>query len=186
MTVGVTLARIEQWLTAHAPGTLATLNPPATLDALDQAESVIGTRLLPDLKRVYLWHNGAGCLTRPFWLIPDYSLMELARVTAQWQLWQEITADDPDQPYRRWVPIATAFTGDFIAIDHGRDAAGTACPVYKDDGPNRDRSWPSIAAVLDELLHALEAGQPARGWRARVNVDGMLEWEASQQPAGGN
>jgi cell wall assembly regulator SMI1 len=178
MNPATTLERIEEWLAANAPRTHSFLNPPATPADLRQAEVLFGWSLLPELTQLYLWHNGAGRSARPFYLLPEYSLLNLADAVTAWQTWQQIMADDPDNPHRHWFPLATAFTGDFVIVDHATDTRGSVFPVLLGDGARPDKSRPSLAGVLTDLLHAMQTGEPIHGWRVTVSRDGTFDWAA--------
>lgn len=53
------LQRIEQWLSQHAAKIKQdSLNPPATLQQLNELEQLIKQSLPEDFKALYLWHNG--------------------------------------------------------------------------------------------------------------------------------
>jgi hypothetical protein len=92
-------------------------------------------------------------------------------------MWRDTTADEPDSPYVRWFPIADAFTGDYMAVDHGDDVAGSVVPVLIGDRARRDQAWPSMGALADELLDCLENGQPMRYRDWYVSDNGALEWQ---------
>jgi cell wall assembly regulator SMI1 len=178
MTVTATLARIEQWLETHAPVTRGYLNPPATEADLDQAEAVTGLHLLPAVRQLYLWHNGSGGPARPVWLAPDFSFMSLADALQHWTMWRDITAGEPDSPYLQWFPIADAFTGDYLAVDHHADLAGSVVPILMGDRARRDQAWPSLEALAENLLGCLENSQPLRYREWLVTDQGELAWES--------
>ena len=52
--------RLEAWLAAHAPASSARLNPPASPDAIDDAQRQMAIALPTDLVSSLLRHNGAS------------------------------------------------------------------------------------------------------------------------------
>ncbi|GAB3157892.1 hypothetical protein [Microbispora hainanensis] len=51
--------RIDAWLAAHAPVTLAMLNPSATPEAVESAQQVLGMRFPDELTESLKCHDGA-------------------------------------------------------------------------------------------------------------------------------
>jgi hypothetical protein len=51
-------------------------------------------------------------------------------------------------------------------------------PVLLGDGARPDKSRPSLAGVLTDLLHAMQTGEPIHGWRVTVGHDGTFDWTA--------
>jgi cell wall assembly regulator SMI1 len=176
MTITATLTRIEQWLETQAPATRGYLNPPATDAELDQAEVRTGLRLLPAVRQLYRWHNGGGNAARPVWIVPDFSFMSLAEALHHWTMWRDITAAEQDSPYLHWFPIADAFTGDYLAVEHHPDLSGSVVPILMGDRARHDQEWPSLEALAEELLDSLENSRPMgyRDWF--VTDQGELAW----------
>lgn len=94
---------------------------------------------------------------------------------------------------KEFVPIAASGTGDYLFVD-GRPGPESGCvrEWCRDDGNLGSTLWPSVHAVLADVAHSLETGEPAlrghveaaRARFARVAVyvpevrDGLLSWQS--------
>lgn len=88
--------RIEVWLKKHAPAIQAALRPPATEEALQAVEHLIGQPLPPDVRESYLIHDGqefGG--TDVSGVFFGMSLMSLTEGEGVAWCWQYRIADDP-------------------------------------------------------------------------------------------
>lgn len=58
-TLKSNLLKIEEWLSENAPKIVSeSLNPPATIEQLDELEKTLSKPLPQDFKELFLWHNG--------------------------------------------------------------------------------------------------------------------------------
>lgn len=167
--------RVDAWLAAHAPASLARLHPGADPAALAAAEETLGFPLPAELTASLLRHDGAD---PDVWVLPGLRLLSAAGVVDQWELKTQVRAelfdegdegDEDGEPGeadlfwdRRWVPVAH-FQGDLDTIDgrpgptHGRLALIGHDEDRGDFSP--DRSWPSLAAYLAAVADQLTTGR---------------------------
>lgn len=169
--------RIDTWLAAHAPASLALLNPPASGDDVRRAEDAIGLRFPADLTASLAVHDGLA-----HWadLLPGAAPLSAARIASTWQVWtnEHEPDDEDDEPWwdPRWLPWAETASGDAHVIDlrpgagHGR--VGLA---VHDDRATFDHAWPSLAAYLGAVAHALTHGVGVEGLFPDL-TDGELRW----------
>jgi cell wall assembly regulator SMI1 len=124
-----TWRRIEAWLAEHVTDGSVTLNPGATEEAIQKAETTMGMRLPEDLRASYLRHNG-----QPYdanGLLEGYLFQPLEQVVADWKVWKERTEEgafegldgDPEPFIQgdwwnvKWIPVAANGGGDHICVD---------------------------------------------------------------------
>ncbi|GAB2588008.1 hypothetical protein GCM10027168_21080 [Streptomyces capparidis] len=182
-------ARIDGWLAANAPATLAGLRPPADPVSLAAAERELGMPLPADLAASLACHDGAepecGLLPHLMRLLP------VGMVVEQWELWNEVTDElhDGEEPWgvecgevhwdRLWVPV-TFFQGDLDVIDMRPGPGQGRVGFVPHDGPGSfDGAWPSFGAYLAAVADALTTGRmpdPAPFDEPRVTPDGRLTW----------
>lgn len=79
-----------------------------------------------------------------------------------------------------FLPIAEDGSGDFLFVDlRGGRQHGCVGEYFKGDADWRPAIWPSVEALLEDILSSLESGQPVFSSRPSV-VDGSLTWEYAQ------
>jgi cell wall assembly regulator SMI1 len=161
--------RIEQWLAAHAPHILDTLNPGASEAEIAEAEATLGFALSEDFKAFYRIHNGGGAGLLAIEGV-DQGLLPLKRVVQTYE-----TVDDPPgfvtDPSRKhppvqpvqwhsgWLVFAENGAGSFLCLDMAPATGGQVGQVIAydhGDGP----SWviaPSFEALLSQWADWLEA-----------------------------
>ncbi|GAA2136054.1 SMI1/KNR4 family protein [Actinomadura napierensis] len=184
--------RFEDWLAENAPASHRTLNPPASPRQVDDAARKVGTVVPAELRALLLRHNGAT-ETGPqgeFWqgarFLPyGASLFTVARIEQHHQMLTGILdrmpAEQRDTWGRQWwdrrcVPFADTISGDAWIIGGSRpDAVGQH---LDDEGCRFDR-WPSLAAMVDDMLSAITGGRPLRTQETPQVVEGRLEWESA-------
>jgi hypothetical protein len=120
------LVRIERRL---PPAVVASLAPPATLADLDRVAGIIGTGLPPDLKRLYLWHNGTTGYGDRFEIAPGFFFEPLDK--------------------------AVDTCGDHVIVETAGEHQGRVVPTMCGNGPQPERGWPSLAAWADQFLASL-------------------------------
>ena len=169
----VTWVRIENWLAAHAPIVLDSLNPPAPWEEIAATEKLIGRELPDDVVRSYQRHNGqqgeGGLFGGELW-------HDMAGVRNEWSVWQglidgnefegtssECDGDRISQDWWNpgWVPFTADGGGNSHCVDLSPGPTGVAGQVIEmihDDG---FRPW--HAANFGQWLQAfaddLEAGK---------------------------
>ncbi|WP_146187630.1 SMI1/KNR4 family protein [Arthrobacter sp. HMWF013] len=79
-----------------------------------------------------------------------------------------------------FLPIAEDGSGDFLFVDlRGGRQHGCVGEYFKGDADWRPAIWPSVEALLEDILSSLESGRPVFSSRPSV-VNGSLTWEYAQ------
>ncbi|GIH52946.1 Cell wall assembly regulator SMI1 [Microbispora rosea] len=180
--------RIDAWLAAHAPADLAMLNPPATAEALEFAQQVLGIRLPDELKESLKCHDGLSGWSS---MLPESSPLSASGIAEHWQICMETASDNggfvvqpwEDEPWWHplWIPWGVSADGNAHIIDlrpesdHGRLGwAGHG------GGGDFSDAWPSLAAYLGDVSEALYFGCGVRGEYPYLTSDGQLWWDLGE------
>lgn len=183
--------RIDTWLAANAPASLARLRPGADPAAVSAAERTLGVPLPVDLAASLACHDGSepGSGVLPF----RVDLLPVQGVVEQWELWNAVSTefDEGEEPWgvvagqrhwhRLWVPV-TLFQGDLECIDMRPGPGRGRLGVVPHDGPgdfDEAASWPSLAAYLQTVADVLTTGRmpdPPPFDKPCVGPDGHLRW----------
>jgi cell wall assembly regulator SMI1 len=170
-----TLERLEAWLAAHLPATLADLNPPASSVDVADLEAECGFILPADLHTLYGWHDGQrGSSSGLFYGLQFLSLENIAQ---EWNTTYELLMEDEDfgdgpssstpagaiqgfSAHVAWIPLAHDGSGNFLGLDLDPDSAGVAGQVinFGADESNHRVLAPSLGAFLLWLVEQLESG----------------------------
>jgi cell wall assembly regulator SMI1 len=168
-------SRIDAWLAAHAPVSLARLRPGATPAELAAAEQVLGTPLPADLAASLACHDGLA--DEAARMLPDMLLLPVKGVVEQWELRCEVNAelleDEPDEeplrmangePYWHplWIPVAH-FQGDLEVIDMRPGPGQGRLGWSSHDGSSNFQGWPSLGAYLQAVADVLMTGRETSG-----------------------
>ncbi|TDC74122.1 SMI1/KNR4 family protein [Streptomyces hainanensis] len=189
-SVSESWARIDGWLAANAPASLARLRPGADPAALAAAEAALGMPLPADLAASLACHDGSEPDSR---LLPHLvDLLSADGVVEQWELWNGVMTefDEGEEPWgvlagethwhRRWIPV-TIFQGDLEVIDMRPGPGQGRLGSSPHDGPGDfgDGAWPSLAAYLAAVADVLTTGRmpdPPPFDAPHVNAAGELAW----------
>jgi cell wall assembly regulator SMI1 len=170
-SVDVLVERIFGWLRKHAPATAATVNPPASPDALDAAEREVGAAFPEDVRRWYALADGMqwtspwkGTLIPAFFRpYPLAQALDIRRmmldVAAQFPLDEpvsEVAGDSSEIWQPLFLPIA-ADTGSVTLFVDLRDGELRGCvmefdKVHAGEAPP---NWDSVSAMLADVADAL-------------------------------
>ena len=122
------------------------LNPPATDNAILQAEITLGEPLPVDVKAIYRLANGQkanqDCVTI---FAVGYQFLPLKDMLSQWQLMKTLAENDKDfsaqdqaqgavKGYHwtaKWIPLAYMISGDFICIDNDPAESGVSGQIIE-------------------------------------------------------
>lgn len=174
--------RVERWMAAHAPGSLAMLRPAATEERIAVAEAGLGMPLPPALRAWYLLHDGsAGTRTNDFqdaadgslanspewrkaaWLPPCYAWYQLDRLVSGWRT---RTTPEGGGHDRAHLPLAVTagdtWSGLFIDADPGRPTFGRIAAWSIGALDHVGTSDFTLPRWLEEIASALEAGRCLR------------------------
>ncbi|GAA4043201.1 hypothetical protein [Nonomuraea soli] len=165
--------RIERWMAANAPRSLAELGGRGRVGTVAVAEARMGVDLPDDLRASLLRHDG-GLILPPMQVGPAYGTRQILRS------WREhcaggggvlVRADDGSWAVRPVIPVAS-----FAWLDPVTGAVDYTLPQSSSSFPVRlGASW---AHALRAVAVALEGDLPVNGFRPRV-VDGRLRWETA-------
>jgi cell wall assembly regulator SMI1 len=176
-------SRIERWLRAHAPDTLATLGPPADPAEITAAEEELGTSMPAELVAWFRRHDGVteeGLQANHFLLPDGYHLMSLRRCLAHRRMLVEILDGFEDFMvgswwHPEWLPVAQHSAGDALIVDlREGPERGRAGEFMHEDSARFDR-WASFGALLAETADLLEGRRTNDGAVPRA-ASGRLVW----------
>lgn len=173
--------RIDAWLAAYAPASLALLNPPVTEDALQSAQRAVGVELPAELVESLRCHDG---LSRWSHLLPVKPPLSAAEIADHWEDSMDIaegleedTGKDEPWWHPLWIPWAES-NGDAQVIDLRPGAGnGRVGMAYHDGSGDFSDAWPSLAAYLHAVVEALYSGEDVRGDYPLLTPAGELFWD---------
>ncbi|WP_436772744.1 SMI1/KNR4 family protein [Yinghuangia sp. YIM S09857] len=191
-------SRIDAWLSAHAPASLARLGPPADPAAVAAAEEVLGSALPAELAASLACHDGIEPERHIF---PEMDLLSVAGVVDQWELRLQVEAelfgddDDDDLPpedgdpfwHRLWIPVGH-FQGDLEVIDMRPGPGRGRLGWVSHDGSSSFDGAETLGAFLRALADTLMTGRqpdPGRWDDPLVSPDGELHWWGMPRDAEG-
>ncbi|WP_052849807.1 SMI1/KNR4 family protein [Streptomyces avicenniae] len=187
--VGRAWDRMEAWLAAYAPLTLAALPPPAARADVEALEREVGVALPADLVASLLRHDGQADGGRAGLPLPGgHRLLDVAGMARHAEGWRSFARrEGEDGEHLRdgsywhlsFVRFTLTVAGDGLLLDcrpgagHGRVGSHT-----KGVGP-RLGGWPSFTALLTAVADGLEEGHAPGGFPPEVPVTfaGRLLWE---------
>lgn len=183
--------RIVPWLHHYAPVSAAHLGPPATEDDIAFVEALLNRRLPPDL--LAWWLRSCGTTGFRVLLIPAYVPYTIDEAVDCREIMLDVASCDDDaetaelanQPagspctywLPAWLPIAQDGMGSYLFTDL-RTGPRHGCIMNWDKygAAGNEPRWPSVAAMLAEIAHALENGTDIEGRQPEVREDGTLDW----------
>ena len=177
-------ARIDTWLSAHAPFDLALLNPPADPAAVADAQVEMGLRFPPELIASFACHDG---LRRWANMFPMQPPRPIAQIVEHWRMCVKINQDltnnddtltDDAEPWwhPQWIPWAEV-DGDAQVIDmrDGPDRGAVRMTCHDDVG--LDTGWPSLGSYLTEVADVLDNGGVVKNyWTPYLTRRSELWW----------
>lgn len=154
------LVELEQNIRARPEAMHPPLRPPARTIDLDAIEATLGFALLPDVKHLYQWHDGSEARSDSFQIAEGFIFLPLAGATAEWEMLNSLVAEMFSSPREGdwyfksvWLPIGSSFAGSRLVVDHESGIhQGSVFPIEHGNGARRDKAWPNIRAVLEELM----------------------------------
>jgi hypothetical protein len=180
-SVSASWRRIDAWLTEHAPVSFARLRPPATVEAIARAESLIGMPLPCDLRASLRCHNGEdfpGALPgSPLFPVEEIVVARRMRLDN----WDPEDPDQAESPWwgEQWVP----FTGDVVS-PHFIDVGTGIWHNHLGRAPYDDGAgflgWPTLGAWLHHVAEAMERFDQLHYAHTvqppKVCGDGTVDW----------
>lgn len=173
--------RIDNWFRTNAPAVHATFQPPASGADIAAAEEIIGTPLPADVAAWWRAFGGQSAFTAivpPWWRPHSISSALSTRdmmIEVTWSVFFPPPAEDEGDEYEAiemarpagtphseiwlpaWVPIAASGGGDELFVDlRGGPAHGCVMEWTKSGGASQEPFWPSISAMFDDVVRALE------------------------------
>jgi cell wall assembly regulator SMI1 len=181
-SVAVSWARIDAWLAAHAPVSLAVLRPPADRASIAAAQHELGLEFPPELVASLSCHDGLHHRAN---LLPEAQPLAARRIVEHWHMYMEIAEDigglEPrpwdDEPWWHplWIPWAEA-EGDAQVIDVRPGPGQGRLGMAGHDSADFSDAWPSLPAYLHAVAEALHVGGGVGVWYPYLTVDDELWW----------
>ncbi len=168
-------SKIDRWLKKNAPLALATLQPAATEQKIDDLAEQLGMPVPPDLAASLLIHNGQSNGSDWIGLMDGWRLMTCAEI-ADWSSgmgkmleggeFRKFEARGSAQVKsdwwnRRWVPFLEGGDGNCLVVDMDPAAGGKAGQVieFRHDEPSRPLRADSLTAYLSQFIEDLHDEQ---------------------------
>jgi cell wall assembly regulator SMI1 len=174
--------RIEAWLKINLPEVIADLNPPASEDAINQAQTELGVTLPDSFKALYRIHDGQRQNSHGAFF--GHWFMSLEQLMMRYADWKGIVIHDPvaalgaDLPMTStpegaiqlryadiaWIPFTEAGASENFGLDFDPGEYGRAGQViiFGRDVRNKVVLAPDLPSFLGWVADELERG------RARV------------------
>jgi len=152
----------------NAPVSYRTLRPGLDDDALAMLEDQYGFPLHSELRTLLSWHDGCTHDAQALQIWTDFQFGESQFMCDQVQDWDDNYWD------RHWVPFATDLGLKKLVVDHGT-LRGRVMYFDGVDGIDDTQTWPSLAALIGQVRHALTTSSLLNGRRAAVD-GGSLHW----------
>ncbi|SHG49671.1 SMI1/KNR4 family protein [Streptoalloteichus hindustanus] len=190
MGVTESWARLLGWLGEHAPTTYEVIRPGAADADIDALERELEERLPTELRE--WWRSCDGTEDGVFAELfpPFYTPYSVTGALDSWRSWRKTWRDRWDEPdcdpeagdagfsyHPAWVPIAFDGCGDDLVVDL-RPGAARGCVLEWDHELCQvlKPEWPSLTAMLDEIVESLETGSRVGHCEPSVTWDGRLDW----------
>ncbi|WP_264775651.1 SMI1/KNR4 family protein [Deinococcus aetherius] len=164
-----TLARLETWLSAHAPAIHAQLTPGVTGAELDALEAHTGLKLPEAYRILYKTHGSWG---------GTFGLghMPLGSVLSSWNTWRDLEPDSqeteghvshppgaikPQYINLGWIPLLEDRGGNEVGVDLKPGPTGKVGQIitYGRDEEHKYVLAPGLEAFLTEYVARLESGR---------------------------
>src|SRR5688572_3409194 len=165
--------RIEAWLEENTPDVLQDLRPGASEADVKKAEKALSVRLPEDMAASYAVHDGQRGGSGP--LFGDYTLLSLEAAVKEWKTLKKLANDKvfefmhgkpaprvkPDWWNRRWIPVASNSSGDFLCLDLDPARPGKPGQIvsFFHADPTRELIAKDFKSWLSGLAKDLEAGK---------------------------
>ncbi|MEU9591762.1 SMI1/KNR4 family protein [Streptomyces sp. NPDC048193] len=186
-TVEDAWARIDAWLSKHAPSSRALLRPPASAEEIADAERRLGVTFHPELVASLRCHDGVElaegapvfALNGPFAGVADIVRNTLFLRSIGEDVEDLYDAEDDAYWRHEWLLITHGVAWDaqdglFLTCREGEDY-GRVGDYFNEDAPSFS-DWTSLRAAVSAFADALETRSPVEG-RVPLAVDGRLIWE---------
>jgi cell wall assembly regulator SMI1 len=192
-------ARIAQWLSVNVPWAIPAIAPPASPQAIADAEREIGVRLPEDLKQWWLLADGMTdmvlCLPPECQPLPIAdSLSDRRTYLESWRGMGEPTssgepAGEMSLPFLDlYLPIGTDGCGGYLFVDlrEGdlRGSVGWCGGEETHDGAE----WASTAHLLETAAEAMDAGVPCQGpyggTLPEPDPESFVVWRSAEESRG--
>jgi cell wall assembly regulator SMI1 len=168
--------RIEDWLTRNAADIVADLNPPASREAVSDAEQRLGWTLPADVRASFAIHDGQGAAAP--WGFPGWRMLPLALAVARFEDLRTLqdqgafanTVVRARGPLKAvwwspgWIPLFSNGSGDNLCVDVDPPDGGRVGQVLEYWGRVEQRSViaPSLTEWLGKYAADLDAGRFGR------------------------
>ncbi|MCP2169448.1 SMI1/KNR4 family protein [Goodfellowiella coeruleoviolacea] len=186
-------AQITAWLRDRTPVSAAHLGPPATEHDIADVVALLGRPLPADL--VEWWRRCCGVteFVTGRLIAPRYAPYTLDEVVDNRETMLAVAscadaadtaalaAEPAGSPCVDWLPVWLPIAhdgGGCLLFADLRPGSLHGCVMEWDEyeGATGEPRWPSIAAMLAEIAHALHHGTDIDGLRVEACDDGTLDW----------
>lgn len=184
--------RVEAWLAVHAPKARADLRPPATEEAIRDAEEALGVALPDAVRGSFRVHDGQSGLAA--YIMDGWMLLPLEFVVSEWRFllgmlesgqWVD-TSGEPIGPVQprwwmpAWIPLLSNGCGDYQCVDLAPAPGGTRGQIVQFWHTDGARSV--VAETFGSLLDRIADDYSAEDFV--VNEDGWIARNTSSVCSG--
>lgn len=196
MSVEEAWVQLVEWCQQHAPTTFEYLQPPAEPADVEAVEQRFPRAWPDDLRRWYALQNGAAwdSANTP---LPDWRILSLDEMVETAEMFAGFYEDDDELVAEvgndeagtiapafvsSFVPIGDNVAACFLFVDiRPGPAFGCISDWDRDEGALDEPTWPSVTAMLEDVVAAVRTGRACNQWLPTV-VDRELTWELVQAP----
>ncbi|MCS7463833.1 SMI1/KNR4 family protein [Paenibacillus doosanensis] len=187
------LHEITELLQSDLPELAASLNPPASEEELRSAEAELGFGLPPELRELYLIHNGEQ--DGGPGLFMGLPFLSLDGMMAEWRIWTGLENENWEAEHysvpagwikeqyinRYWLPIAKDWGGNHIGIDLDPADQGRAGQVIN-FGRDEEVKY-VIARHLSHLLQFIRDTAQEGSYTVHREEDEYVSWTFGKEGA---
>ena len=184
---------LHDWFMRDDPVTAAAIDAPADTSVIDSVEAATDRTWPTELRTWFGLQNGNPDGGHSALIFPEFQPFPLDRVLSVWESmtgqWAEATTavggiallDQPAETatgtyLSAYIPIAGNIRGDLLFVDTRAGQASGCVREFLGDSADQGTTWPSVAALLQDVVSSLEHGQPCGGWVPSVD-EGWLSWD---------
>ena len=177
-------SRVTSWLARYAPGSYRALDPPATSQQIEQAQSRLHVPLPEALVTLLSMTNGSAFTPDAElqfgsrFLPGGYSLLPVADIPGRIEMLNGIVEEDMLGWWwhPQWVLFAEHVAADALVVDQREGPSQGRVGEFRHDHRTDFELSSSLTDYVSSIADALEQRQDFGCWRPLV-VDRRLDWD---------
>jgi cell wall assembly regulator SMI1 len=166
-------SKLDRLLVQHAPILFESLQPPATLMAIDYVEGSLGVKFPEEMRTAYLRHDGSNVDCNACFFPPFNQFCSLDAMMTAWQLRQSVALNgDVSEPYantdssmlvqpiwwdKKWIPVGISNTMTIITCDLNPGPSGKYGQLLCDSGMGESTPFANgLNNYIENLINRIE------------------------------